>query len=393
MPAEAVQDFVARESGRYLQNYIFERTFGISPWMSLIKRDVFPTGMGETLNVLTYERMAPTEATPQWQAVTVTDGAEGGACLQPAVKIPVGNTTRNFGLQRIILEGPDFCAVELLSPFALRNQLNAISEILTEYSKIQWEQFDRYQYFLGVKHKVVVDAMPPTSTSTQATTYPAVAALNELTQGILDYWRMILIRDGAAGSAMGLENGAPVLSLITTPENSNNIIMSNPDIRQDFRWADPSMLLKALGVGRSYRGWYHIVDLYARRFSYATGTYTPISPYFQSAATKGQKVEINPSWTTAVYAESFAFDPEVFYQLVPPPIVNPAPNFQFDPVSYVGEWQVKNILDRIKNPDGTIIYHRGIMMAGSMPGKPERGVAFVHRNCPVASGLSFQCAS
>lgn len=393
MATEAVQDYVVRESGRYLANDIFRRTWGISPWMSLIKRDVFPTAMGETINVLTYERMAPTEATPQWQPVTVTDGAEGGTCLQAAVKIPVGSTTRSFALQRLILEGPDFCAVDLISPFALRAQLNAISDILTDYTKIAWEQFDRYQYFLGVKYKIVLDQPVATFTDTQANAYPAVAATSDLTQGILDYWRMVLIRDGATSSAMGLENGAPVLALITSPEASSNIILNNPDIRQDFRWAEPMQLLKALGVTRSYKGWYHIMDLYQRRFSYSAGVYTPISPYLVTSATKGQKANINPSWQAASYAESFAFDQEVFYQLVPPPITNPAPNYQFDPVSYTGEWQVKNILNRISNPDGTILYHRGILMCASMPARPERGAAFLHRNCPPPSGWVPGCNS
>lgn len=393
MACTAITDIVVRESGRYLADEIFKRNFARSPWQMLLKRGEYPRGLGDTINVLTYERSAPTDAAPTWATVSTVDGTEGGACLPTATKVAIASTTRNFGLARRVLEGPDFCAEDLRTPFELEQQLNAITDILAEYVRLEWDIRDRNEYFRLCKRKVVVDGCPPTETFTGAATYPAAEATSVLTQGILDRYKAKLFRDGAQQSALGQTNGMPVLTLICSMETSDNIIKTNADVRQDLRWGNPGELLKALGVEREYRGFYHVYDAYPRRFTYAGGAYTNVAAFATQAATKGNKAEVNSSWETAGFEESFIFDPTVYTQLIPRPVTTPAPNYRFDPVTYTGVWQVKNILNRDCNPDGNILYHRGILAAGSLPVHPERGVAFVHLRCDPACNLVLTCPS
>jgi hypothetical protein len=78
--------------------------------------------------------------------------------------------------------------------------------------------------------------------------------------------------------------------------------------------------------------------------------------------------------------------------LIPRPITNPAEKFEFNAVNYMGNWKVMNIAHRTDNPDGNIIYHRGILAAGSMPVHPERGVAFLHKRCDPALDLVTSCS-
>ncbi len=399
MSCDAIQDVLTRESGR-IGPEIYNRVFQRSPWIKLIQRGVFPDGMGHTISTLTYERSAPTQAEPTWLALTVNDGdiAEGGLCLPPAQQVGVASTIRNYNLARRVLQGPDFCVENIRFSFQLRDQLEAVISILTEYAMIEWEIRDRHEYLRLVKWKVTVDSFLTESTSTTSP-YFAACPTSILTQGVLNRWRIRLLRDGAITSALGMENGSPILTLIVSAETSEDLIFRNADIRQDIRWGKPNELLSPFGVDRSYRGFYHLIDTYPIRGTCAAGVFTEVAAftstpgaYSGTAATKGVKTEVATAWTTAPYEISFIFDPTVFDQLIPKPITNPHPKFRFDPVNYMGEWNVKNIPDRICNPDGTILFHRGILGAASKAVHPERGAAFLHLRCDPALNLVTSCS-
>lgn len=399
MGCDAVLDILTRESGRIGPD-IYNRVFQRSPWIRLIRRGTFPDGMGHTISLLTYERSAPTTAEPTWLAMTVNDGdiTEGGLCLPPATKISIASTLRNYNLARRVLEGPDFCVENLRFSFALRDQLEAIMSILEDYVMKEWEIRDRHEYLRLVKWKVTVDAFSTVSTSTTAP-YFSTCPTSILTQGVLNRWRMRLLRDGAISSVLGMENGSPIMTLIVSAETSEDLIFRNADIRQDLRWGRPNELLSPFGVDRSYRGFYHLIDTYPIRGTCAAGVFTEI-PVFTStpgaypggAATKGQKTEVSEAWTTAPYEVSFIFDPMVFEQLIPKTITAPHPKFRFDPVNYMGQWGIRNIIDRVCNPDGTIVFHRGILASASKPIHPERGVAFLHLRCDPALNLVTACS-
>lgn len=374
---------------------IYRRHFASSPIIKLVQRGTVPEGMGDSWSVLTYERSAPLEAEPSWHNVLLSemDGAEGGMCLAPATKVGVASTTRSFNMVRRFLEGPDFCAEQMRGPFELMQQLNAITNIMGQYARLEWEIRYRHNYFRLVKRKVVAGATP-TESNTGATTYPAVCATSILTQGLLNRLAVKLLRDGADQSAMMTDNGRPVLTLITSSETSDNLIFLNADIRQDLRWGQPSELLKPfITDNRVYRGFIHIIDPYPRRFTCAAGVYTEVPAFNTAAATKGIKAEINPAYETAPYEETVIFDPTVYKSLIPRPIGTVAPKFNFDPVTYSGVFEVKNIIDRVCNPDGTILYHRAILAEAAMPISPERGVAIVHLRCDPSINAITSCTS
>lgn len=387
---ELISDILARESGRF-GGEIYRRNFNRSPWVKLVRRGTFPNGMGTQISTLTYERSAPTDAEPTWTAITaVTDGAEGGNCLPPVTKVGIASTTRNYNLARRALEGPDFCVEDIRFSFQLRDQLEAVIDILAEYTMIEWEIRDRHEYLRLVKTKVTVNAA---LTESQATTAPYFTGCptSMLTQGVLNRWKVKLLRDGASNSALGTDGGSPVLTLITDAETSDDLIFRNADIRQDLRWGAPNKLLAPFGVEKTYRGFYHLIDMYPIRGNCIGGTFTEEPAFILAAATKGQKAEVRVGWERANAMVSFIFDPMVFQQLIPEPISNPATKFNFDPVNYTGLWRVMNIKDRICNPDGTILYHRGILAAASKPVHVERGVAFLHLRCDPALNLITSC--
>lgn len=406
MACDSITDYVVRESGRLMEEIVVRDAFMTSPWLRLMPRGVWPSGRGQDLSVISYERNAPSDSSDhlQWNLVSTVDGNEGGSCLNPPEPITIGSTKRTFYLYQRSLQGPDFCAVDLHSAFELAQQLNAVGDILTNRVKIEWEMKDRFEYFKQCNTKVIVDACPPSEyadswgvtswTSVMTQTQSDCSGFSILTQGVLDIYRAQLLRDGAVMGALGMRNGAPVLTLISSFETSDNIIKLNADVRQDLRWGEPNKLLAPLGVVGDYRGFYHVNDGFPRRFNCTlAGTITEVAPFTLGAASKGQKATINSSWRTATLEESFIFDRTVMTQLVPQPIVNPAPNFTFNPVSYIGTIQALNIIDRVCNPLGTILFHRADMAAASMPNKPERGVAFLHLRCDPACNLVTSCST
>lgn len=399
MACNGVTDILVRETGRFLPGEIFARLYGKSIWMSLVQRGTYPAALSEVISVLTYERNAPTAAEPTWNPVQVVDGAEGGACLPPVNLIDIGSTTRTFQLYRQALHGPSFCAEEFRSVFDLRMQLDRISEIIAQRVRIEWEIRDRHEYFRACQRKVVVnDCFNPTEDNTGALTYPAACPNQTLGMGLLNKYRLTLLRDGAADSALLQQNGAPLLTVVASPEWIGNTIRTNSDIRQDIRWADAgegqnARLLKAFGINHTYDGFMLLADLWPRRFTCTGGVYTEIPAYIQVAATKGFKYEINPAYTTAPYEEVFVFDPMVFVQLIPQPITNPAPNFRFDPVSYVGDIKILNIPNEQCNPDQNILRHRIVMAAASEPKHVWKGVAFVQLRCDPACNNASTCIS
>lgn len=407
MACQDVVDVLIREQGR-VSGEIFNRVFDRSPWVRLVRRGVFPDGMGHTISNVTYERTAPSDVQPTWSAVsgsetgsglTATyDLAAGGNCLPTPDVIAVGTTIRSYSLCRRVIHGPDFCVENIRYSFQLREQLEQVIKVLTDYTMQEWEIRDRHEYLRLAKWKVTMDAGLQSTENTNAgcavtpANYWSACPSDVLTQGALNRWRVRLIRDGAAGSALGQVNGAPVLTLVCSAETSEDLIFKNSDNRADLREGNPSALLAPFGVERSYRGFFHLIDSFPIRGGCAAGVFTEVAAFVSQAASKQNKSEVNPIWEGAYYEVSFIFDPMVMEQLIPQPMTNPGPNFSFDPVNYMGDWRVRNIIDRDCNPDGTILFHRGILAAGSKPVHPERGVAFLHLRCDPDLGTPATCS-
>lgn len=390
MACDAVMDFLNRESGRIMTPIIKRRQFARSIWMSLIRRGTFPNEMGESLTAILYERSAPTDAEPTWTTLSITDGSEGGQCLPPSTKINIASTSRSFSAARRVLEGPDICNIDTMSAVDLANQLESVAGILGDYGRIEWDIRNRHEYFRLCQTKVVVDNIAnPTESTTMATTYPAACPTQPLHIAVLRKYSIALLQDGAGADALLRgDGGSPVGVVITSLETRGNLIRQNTAEREDIRFSnEANILVRAFGCQYSYGGITFLADPYNRRFSCSAGTYTEIAAFSLTAASKGQKARVNPSYKTASVEESFWFDQGVFTQLIVKPPTNPYPGFDFKPIDYTGTVQLYNIPDRDCNPDGNIIFHRMQMAAASYPVEPERGIAFAHVRCDPTGAI------
>lgn len=393
-----INTWLEAESGRIGPD-IYHKSLNTSPWLKLVKQDTWPDEMGYEVSVLTYSRSLP-ETALSWNNVGFSTGSGAGSCVPSASVVNFYQKLATYNLQQTAIQSPPLCVNDLRYSWRRKDQLSHIFRILTENTSWAWK--DRYRNeFLRLSKRQVLVASAGTSNpetfSSANSNFPAQIATTKLTQPYLDRIRMSLIRDGAGNDPMGRENGTPVFGLICSSETSYDIIRSLAADREDYRYSSKvNDLLAPLGVERTYKGFYHIIDDFAPRYNWNAGTssYVVVEPYIKQTVGGVTEWVLNPAYESAHFEVSFVFHKDVFHSVIPAPITAPGANTKFDPVAYRGEFKWLNIRDREENPDGTIGYFRGVLSSGSKPVRPEWGYAILHARCPgKAADLGYVLCS
>jgi hypothetical protein len=404
-------ELLKKEAGR-IGPEIHRKALHTNLWNALIKQDKFPEEMGSTLSVLTYERSLPRHdpaggtsySVPGllWQSVTNT-GLGGAAppygqsteeSITPANKAAViefRTSTESYSLKRAFVESPRFDVEDLRTSVHRADQVNKLMAILTENTIYSWMERYRDEYLRLCKYAVILDASVDYSalndnvgdpfsrdlTGTTGTVTNANAALCvHLNQGHLDRIHTRMLLSGAGIGAYGMEAGRPVFSVILSAEASE-IVLSAAAIRENFfQSSRVDELLQPFGVQRSYRGWYHLIDDLAPRYSAGVTYITRINPYVRDAGTGIW--DLNPLYETATYECAVVFHNGVYTSLMPAPNVS-AGKFKFDPVNFKGDFRFVNIPSENLNPDGTNGYFRGILASASKPERREFGYALLFK--------------
>lgn len=378
---ENVNDLFTRESGRYSVD-IHERYTREDPWGRLVRVGKFPQGMGTTLSELTVERIFANSFEDDWGDVGLSDGTgASNGCNPSPVDLDFGQTARSWNLQTKSYRTPCICLDDLKTSFQIRQQTAATISQLTQAQKRILSNRRRGEYLRLVAKVSCGNGTVGTEYDQVDADFPRPTA--ELSQDLLDRYRVLLLRNGAGHNALGMENGAPVLTLITSGETSRNLLRKNPELRQDIRWAEPSELLKPLGVTRSFGGYNHIEDIELPRYDYlAVGGWTRRAPFVKSATTKGYKWEPNPLYEAAAFEMAIIFHTDVYEEAVQQVGPNiPDASFEDYPHYYSGQvfW---NNFKSDENPLGKKGRWLMIFQSGSRPIAPYLGKAIMHRRCP-----------
>jgi len=385
MAAYDIDQLLVNESGRIGPD-IYSKSLNTSPWLKLVKKAGWPDEMGTSISVMTYQRSLPAN-TLTWSALDLNDGS-GNNCVPTAEVVNFAQTLRTYNLNQSAIESPKICVNDLRFTMKRKEQLSNIFRILTENTSYAWIDRHRDEYTRLAEHKMIATAALPEGSAS----FPLVEPTSRLTQGILDRVYMRLVRDGGGNNPLGRVNGRPQFSVITSSEASNSVILDNADIRADYRDSSKvNELLSPLGVERSYKGFYHLIDDFGPRWDFVDGAWVRRLPYAAVATTQGNKWDINPLYEAAAYEDSFVFHTDVMETLIPAPITAPGGNTKFDPVSYMGEFKWLNIQHDERNPDKTIGYFRAVLSSGSKPIFPEWG--YVIRTLRCDSPLNLLACS
>lgn len=384
------------EEGRISQD-IYRRTIDSSVWLKLVRQTSWPDEMGDTLSVLTYERTLPSTGNT-WNAITSDSNKYA---IPDAVEVPVAQSARTFGLEHTAVFSDPIVVNDLRMSFRFREQLKNIYENLVDNVSYIWKNRYRDQYEATAEHKMVAYLTASNQALVEDNSSMPVRdgdsgelvanKIGRLTQGILNRVYQGLIQDGGGMGAMGNESGRPIFTLITSAETSENL-MTQEDIktRESFLYNNSrvSELLAPLGVERSFKGFYHVIDPFPKRFTFTEGTpgsWTEVPAYIEDTSSYPEKQGsqnrniVNPAWQVAEFEDSYVFHTEVFESLIPSPITSAGQGTTFDPVSYRGDFRFLNIKDLATNPDGSWGKFRGVLANGAKPVHPEFGYVIRHR--------------
>lgn len=431
----AVINTILTEEANRIGSDIYAQTLHTSPWIDLIRKAEFPSDMGYQLNTIVYDRSLPIlDATANgvpdgtiglgWTALgTAESGPRTGFLASPSVKDTLGpqsgkslvDFTRKlkaYSLSRAVIESPRINIEDLRFAAHRQEQLRAIMDLLKESTRFSWEERYRDEYdrvcdnaikclasgsltantglFTGVENKTTWAA---TATATPATTKFGDLDGNDndaidtdlvnISNKVLDGVYFRLVRQGAGTKAYGRENGRPVFGLVLSSEASY-FLQTEAGFRDDVRYnaSKVSDLIAPLGVEKSFRGFYHLIDDMAPRLKFTAdwnsvggdGVFERIPAYTLTS----DIVVPNPAYDTADYEVAYVLHEEVQEALIPAPISG-VQGMTFNPVNYRGDFKWTNIPDATYNPDGTIGFFRGIMASATKPIKTNFGYAIVFK--------------
>jgi len=423
--ANAINVILTQEANR-IGSDIHKATLHTSPWIDLIKQSTFPDGMGYTLNTLIYDRALPLKsgslATDDGSALVgvnwsdirhsaVASGVTGftdGQSVDTKAKTDEGvaqidftQVLKSYSLKKAVVESPRVNVEDLRYAAHRNDQLRAIMDLLKESVRNSWEDRYRDEYDRLADNAVLckttgsntitqttpLNTFTPTTGSASATSKlgdvdgsPEDGACDinaNISNKILDDIYFKLIRGGAGHVAYGRENGRPVFSLVCSSEASYQL-QTEAGFRDDVRYNNAKVgdLIAPLGVEKSFRGYYHLIDDLATRYVYnAThDTMNKVDPY--KLDTSNNKIISNPDYETATHEAAYVLVDNVMESLIPQPITGGG-GLTFDAVNYKGDFRWTNIPDAAINPDGTIGFFRGIMASASKPIKTDFGYVIV----------------
>jgi hypothetical protein len=427
----AINTILAEEANRIGQD-VYKRTLHTSPWMDLVKQSAFPEGMGYQLTTLVYDRTIPATATsgsgvqgvtwsnlgtinasanafgasdlnqPLKDAADDVQGGRGSSATDRRSYVQFSKQLKNYSISRAVIESPRISLEDLRFAAHRQEQLRAILDVLTESSRYTWENRYRDEY-----EKTAANFVPCLATGTPILTTVAknsdadntandsfeglqIAELDINSSGasnadvtpaanisnkILDTLYFQLVRRGASAESYGKENGRPVFAVVLSSEASY-ALQTEAGFRDDVRYNNSKVsdLIAPLGVEKSFRGFYHLVDDLAPRFTISGGTVTRVQPYTVSSGI----TSYNAAYDTANYEAAYIIHPHVMESQIPNPMSG-SNGLTFNPVNYRGDFKWTNILNEITNPDGTTGFFRGILASATKPIKTELGYVILFK--------------
>lgn len=424
----AINTILAEEANR-IGSDVHTRIMHTSPWIDLVKKSAFPEGMGYQLTTLIYDRSLPTTDAVgdnvglNWNSVAnlqsgasafgtsvldqplddtadnvqAANGGTGVGGTDARNFVNFGKKLKAYSIQRAIIESPRINVDDLRYAAHRQEQLRAVIDSLSESTRHSWAERYRDEYDRLVDNTVICrgdatnDSGNPSEflVSNEGQTTDALGAAgadldggsaskvkSDISNAVLDKIYFKMIRSGASADAYGRENGRPVFALVCSSEASNTV-MKESGFRDDIRYNNARVgeLVAPLGVEKSFRGFYHLIDDLAPRYTDgAEGNLTRVEPY---TVTNGI-ASVNAAYDSAEYEVAYVLHPSVYECQIPAPFGG-TNGLSFNPVDYSGEFKWTNILSETTNPDGTIGFFRGILACASKPIKTDLGYAIVYK--------------
>ena len=366
----------------------------------------FGTNIAESVTTIDESQITgrqPREGTPRQHA-----GAYGGDVADPAANldqdqrsfIQFSRRIKQFQLRYAEITAPKINLQDLRYAAQRQQQITAIMEVLTEATAYTWENRNRDEYEIATANVIFVKDVGTVSQTKVAAAGVLTAteqwennSLEDISQvsttgigetdatpnafpsnRVFDRIYTQLIRRGA-GKKMpyGMENGRPIFACIM-PSELSYAIKTEAGFRDDARYdsAKVSDLLAPLGIEKSHRGFYHMVDDLAPRYNIENDKFVRVYPY---TTVQGITIE-NEDYDKAKFSVAYIHHQMVCESQIPNPFGG-AGEMSFDAKTYTGKFGWYNIKSE-QNPDCQIGYFRGSLASATKPIKTEYGFTIVY---------------
>lgn len=372
-----INDYFVSETNRITRE-TFKINWSETPWdgNTLVPKVEWPDGMGETPNIITWNRSLPIGGV-NFTPVSFNDGS-GNTCSPDPTIVVQSTTRRAYQLQQAVIQSQNICNIDTRLAWQVIEQGANLLANLQQNTRNVWQNQRRDEFTDVCSNKAVADANMTTNSSSFATT-----TIGQLTREMLDYWYISLVQAGAAqnnGLATN-EFNQPVLPLALSYEAQATLVRNDQTIN-NIRW-DAGLVQRLnapLGSFVNLNGYKMMIDMQAARWNLVGGSWVRV-PFYLQGGTAGDPAVVNPAYNTAEYEDLYICSPQVV-QFAIPKSAFPSGPMSFRAQDYMGQFQWLNILDNTCNPDGNQGYFRAKYMYAPRPGIPEYGAVLRFRRCP-----------
>ena len=433
-PGTASIDNILAQTAYQIGPVIHRETMNTEAWDALITKSELPTGAGDSLSSLVYNRSVPTTtaggATVGVDWARIGGGivaansftATEGQMIEGAAGTTIGQTIegrtayvkflkrmRNYYLSVANIKSPYIDVHTVRTAAAMEQQLAAIQDILTDVTKWTWARRHEQEYerncgnfipcltastspILSTVDIIDTEIDPETGAAddgdntannpffglqltqlnlTHSNAGSTAVPTGYISNAVLDRIHNRLARTTSHNQAYGMDNGRPVFALVLGSDASL-AIKREAGIRDDVRKSTiVDSLLKPLGVDESFRGFYHMTQDLIPRFTESGGVLTRVEPFDSNG-------DYNTAYDTASYEAFYVVHKSVTECQVPAPNAS-GPGVSFSPVNYRGDFQWLNIQDEVKNPLKTIGFFYGTLASAYKPIKVLNGYCGVFK--------------
>lgn len=352
----------------------------------LIEKGWLPEGKG-----FNWQRVLNMPTVPEnavaWTEVQKNNGT-GNTCVAPGNPISTSGLINDWSAQQTAFVSEPICVIDGQMSYLEAQQTLNRRKNFQDCIDDAWGERDRFMYILKCANKyVATDSLDNTQFSTS---FPLIPATNYANRSLLDYFYRKLHRMNAMamGGAVSYKDGKPIFRLVCSSEVQQQIIMSDPNVREDFRFAQMgedrnAQLLKTFGINQTYAGFAMFCDDRMPRYDFVDGAWVE-RPFLANTGTPSFGVdyaEVTTAYDNAEYEDIIFFHPEVVKRRMLPSVNTLGADTKFGPYNFVGRITWLNILNEETNPIGTVGKWRADLIAGYEPNLLNYGIVVRVNRC------------
>lgn len=371
-----ITDVFIQETGRILNDQLFNRTIYVSPVLGIMPQGLFPGAFGATVQSMVINRPVPPDLT--W--TPVLNGNELQACNPTTSVVSIGQTLSSLYLSNAAIESDPMCLTQIFESFEPARQLNMIVDELMSVTGYIWARRFKQQLETISYNQLIASQDPNVAPNGKGAGFPVVAPTSGLTPQMLRSIHQLMnyVDPTGAGRVGRGDGGSNVNALYVSEEAIANVLLAEDNDRRDINFSDKANdLLRPYDVDRSYWGFAFLYDQLPFRWNIVNNAWSEVLPYADDGtATRGTNAEVSAAYIAANYEDVIFHNTQTMESMVQPP-ASAVGRAGFDPRTFRGEFRWVNNKDNACNKDGLTGYFRALFSQGPRPIIPRTG--FVER--------------